>query len=111
MANTAPQDPDFHARSEQCLKALQQRLDTFDPDELEADLASGVLRIALPQRRTCILNRQAAASQIWMAEGASAWHFTFEEATGSWQDTKGRGSLTSVLAAVLSERLGRPITI
>ena len=111
MTNSAPKDPDFHARSEQCLKALQQRLDAFEPDELEADLASGVLRISLPQRRTCILNRQAAASQIWMAEGASAWHFAFDPSSGNWQDTKGRGELATILAGVLSERLGRSIAL
>ncbi|MFO1076644.1 MAG: iron donor protein CyaY [Planctomycetota bacterium] len=109
--NTAPRDPDFHTRSEQYLASLQRALDTFDPDELEADLSSGVLRINLPGRRTCILNRQAAASQIWMAEGASAWHFAFDEVASAWLDTKGRGELRQILGQVLSERLGRPVTV
>lgn len=100
---------DFLTSSESTLSRIQGRLDAFDPDELEADLAGGVLRITFADRRTCILNRQAAASQIWMAEGASAWHFARDPISGAWLDTKGRGDLLVVLAEVLSRRLNRSI--
>lgn len=92
-----------------CMRAIQAKLDTFDPDEIEADLASGVLRIAFPDGRNCILNRQAAAEQLWLAEGASAWHFVWSPATNEWTDTKGRGELRSILTDILSRRLGRSI--
>lgn len=85
-------------------------LDAFDPDELEADLAGGVLKLMFPDGRNCIINRQSAAQQIWMAEGASAWHFTYQP-NGEWQDTKGRGSLRAILEDVLTRRLGRPVRI
>ena len=111
MANTAPQDPDFLARSEACLAAIQAAVDDFDPDELEADYAGGVLRIAFADGRQCILNRQAAACQIWLAEGASAWHFAFDPQQGRWLDTKDRGELHAILAAILSRRLGRTIDL
>ncbi|MCR9244520.1 MAG: iron donor protein CyaY [bacterium] len=111
MANTAPHDPDFPARSEACLTAIQDRLDDYDPDELEADYAGGVLKIGFADGRTCVLNRQAAASQIWLAEGASAWHFSFDEDARVWLDTKGRGQLETVLAEILSQKLGRAVTL
>lgn len=95
--------------AEQCLQRLVGALDEFDPDELEADLAGGVLRITFPDGRNCILNRQSAAKQIWMAEGATAWHFAQE--AGDWLDTKGRGSLHALLAEVLTRRLGRPVQL
>lgn len=109
MANSA--DQQFLARADALLASLQQALDTFDPDELEADAAGGVLRIRFPVGSICILNRQAAAHQIWLAEGASAWHFVFDEASASWVDTKGRGSLGAILAGILTKRLGRQITL
>jgi len=101
-------DDDFLLHADACLGQLVKTLDAFDPDELEADLAGGVLRIAFPDGRICILNRQAAASQIWLAEGASAWHFT-RGPQGEWVDTKGRGTLPSILSSVLSRRLGRAV--
>jgi CyaY protein len=106
-----PKDQEFSHRSEQCLSRIQVALDAFDPDELEADFAGGVIRITFADRRNCILNRQAAAHQIWLAEGASAWHFTYDEAESAWVDTKGKGELLAILGEIISRRLGRPITV
>jgi len=103
-------DPEFLRQSETCLRGLQAALDGFDPDELEADLTGGVLRIVFADGRACVLNRQAAARQIWMAEGASAWHFE-SDAAGKWLDTKGRGDLLAILAAILTRRLGRDVRV
>ena len=99
---------DFARLAEQCFAQLLAVLDSFDPDELEADVSGGVLRINFPDGRNCILNRQSAANQIWMAQGATAWHFVMGP-SGRWEDTKGRGSLHGILGEVLSGRLGRPV--
>lgn len=101
----------FVQRADAFMERLQQQFDAFDPDELEADLALGVLKITFADGRKCIMNRQTAAHQIWLAEGASAWHFAYSESDGQWLDTKGRGNLTAILAEVLSRRLGRKITV
>jgi CyaY protein len=101
---------DFVRHAEAFMKDLQARLDAFDPDELEADLGSGVLKIAFADGKSCVVNRQTAAAQIWLAEGASAWHFQRSK-EGEWIDTKGRGSLNAVLGEVLSRRLQRPIEL
>ncbi|MBL8752569.1 MAG: iron donor protein CyaY [Planctomycetes bacterium] len=108
---TMASDPGFLRRAEQFLTGLVAILDRFDPDELEADLAGGVLRIAFPDKRNCILNRQAAVEQIWLAEGASAWHFVFDGAAERWVDTKGRGDLPTILGEILSRRLGRGVRL
>ena len=108
---SSPQDQEFLLRAEHCLRTIQTTLDTFDPDELEADLANGVLRISFADGRNCILNRQSAAHQIWLAEGASAWHFVFDAPTQDWVDTKGRGPLRTILAETIGRRLGRPVKV
>lgn len=105
----ATPDPSYQQRAEVCLQDLLARLDAFDPDELEADLSGGVLRITFADGRNCIVNRQAAAEQIWMAEGATAWHFAFDPAQQAWQDTKGRGELRQVLGEVVRRRLQRDV--
>ncbi|MBZ0153502.1 MAG: iron donor protein CyaY [Planctomycetes bacterium] len=104
-------DPDYLRRAEACMQHLLAQLDHFDPDELEADLAQGVLKIAFADRRICVLNRQSAANQIWLAEGASAWHFEFDVVSRQWLDTKGRGELATILAKVISDRVGRRVTL
>ena len=109
MANSA--DQQFLQLSDACMRRIQTSLDLFDPDEIEADLASGVLRISFADGRNCILNRQAAANQIWLAEGASAWHFVHAPESDEWLDTKGREELFGILAGILSRRLGRPVQL
>lgn len=101
----------YQQRADTCLQGLLARLDDFDPDELEADLAGGVLRIAFADGRNCIVNRQAAVEQIWMAEGATAWHFVFDPTRQAWLDTKGRGELRGILAEVVGRRLGRSVAL
>ncbi len=105
----AAADQDFLRHADECLRDLLAALDGFDPDELEADLAGGVLKITFGDGRNCIANRQSAAHQVWLAEGASAWHFARDAASGVWLDTKGRGALATILSEILTRRLGRPV--
>ena len=104
-------EPDFLHRADSAMVQVQGVLDAFDPDEIEADLSSGVLKIRFGDGKVCVMNRQTAAQQIWLAEGASAWHFAWDPAAGGWLDTKGRGELRQVLSEVLSRRLRRQIAI
>jgi CyaY protein len=101
-------DQAFLHRAERLVNGIVSVLDRCDPDELEAEVAQGVVKIAFADGSRCILNRQSAARQIWLAEGATAWHFAFDEADQRWIDTKGRGELLSILAGIVCRKLGRP---
>ena len=103
-------DRAFSKAADAYMARLFDRLQDEDPDELDCDLAMGVLSMEFADGTRCILNRQSAAQQIWLAEGASAWHFQPDD-SGEWNDTKGRGRLSEVLAAVLERRLGRAVRL
>ena len=103
-------DQAFGRAADAFMVRLFTRLQDEDPDELDCDLAMGVLSMEFADHKKCILNRQSAAQQIWLAEGASAWHFA-QDAAGDWVDTKGRGNLIDVLGEVLSRRLGRKVEL
>ena len=105
-----PTDIQFTQDADRYMNALMARLSGFDPDELDPDLAMGVLSITFADRTKCILNRQTAAQQLWLAQGASAWHFA-RDANGEWLDTKGRGRLVEILADVLSRKIGRKVAL
>ncbi len=102
-------DLDFSKAADREMQRLFAALVELDPDEVDADLATGVLTMEFADGRKCILNRQSAAHQIWLAEGATAWHFALEGER--WLDTKGRGELRSVLAQVLDAKLGHPVQL
>lgn len=104
-------DLEFQKAADAFMERIMTQLEEFDPDELDADLAMGVLSMEFADGSKCIMNRQTAAHQIWLAAGASAWHFQYDEASRAWMDTKERGRLGEVLAAVLSERLQRTVSL
>lgn len=104
-------DLEFTKEADQFMGELLDALDEFDPDDVDAQLSMGVLTMEFGDGSKCIMNRQTAAHQIWLAEGATAWHFEKDETTGTWVDTKGRGELKAILSDVLSRRLGRLVSL
>ena len=108
MATT---DHEFTKQADAFMSEVLEALDELDPDDLDCTLAMGVLTMEFDDGTKCIMNRQTAAHQIWLAYGATAWHFEFDPAQGQWLDTKGRGPIRSVLAETIGQKLGQDITL
>ena len=105
------EDLEFAKEADRFMERILASLERLDPDEVDADLAMGVLSMEFADGTKCIMNRQTAAHQIWLAQGASAWHFAYDPESGGWLDTKGRGRIEEVLAGVLTAKLGRPVRV
>ena len=103
-------DHEFSTRADRFMSEVLEALDRIDPDDVDSQLAMGVLTMEFADGSKCIMNRQSAARQIWLAHGATAWHFEFDAERGSWIDTKGRGDLGEILAITLGEKLGRKLS-
>lgn len=84
-------------------------LEAFDPDEVDFATTDGVVTIEFPDGQRYILNRQTAASQMWFAAGARAWHFDWDAASGTWRDDRDGHELLTGIAEALSKKLGRKI--
>lgn len=99
------------ARYNQLVAALFKRMvaaaDGIDPDVLEAETTGDMLTLTAPSREKCIVNTQRAVRQIWVAGKSQGIHFSYDEATGTWKDDKGRGlELFSFVAQVVREISG-----
>lgn len=92
-----------------CLERVETWLEDFDPDEVDFTSADGVVKIEFPDRTTYVLNRQAAADQMWFAAGARAWHYDYKD--GAWHCDKDGHELLAKIAEVVSEKLGRTVTL
>jgi CyaY protein len=103
-------EPDFDRAADEELHALDAALADFDPDEVEAELASGVLTLTLSDQQKVVINSHRAARQIWMAAFRTAWHFSPRQEGDrvTWRTEK--EELRSTLARLLTERLSRTIT-
>ena len=111
LAVPMPTDQEFSTRADRFMEDLLEALDALDPDDLDCQLAMGVLTMEFADGTKCILNRQTAAQQIWLAYGATAWHFARDESTDQWLDTKGRGDLRTVLAQTISDKLDQQVNL
>lgn len=99
------------ARYNQLVSAVFKRMlaaaDAIDPDVLEADSTGDMLTLTSRSREKCIVNTQRAVRQIWVAGKSQGIHFSYDEASGSWKDDKGKGlELFSFVADVVRELSG-----
>jgi CyaY protein len=91
------------------LRFLESKLADLDPDELEVELAQGVLTLTLGDESKIVINSHHAAGQIWMAAYRQAWHFAPIEEGGKVQWRTPKDELRSTLSAILSEKIGRDV--
>ena len=86
-------DSAFESLADSLLAALEEGLD--------AELQEGVLTI---QRHdgTWLVNKHAPTRQIWLSSPQSgARHYTFDDGSGQWKDTRGGPELLTLLSAEL----------
>lgn len=104
-------DKEYHAISEQTLKRVRDAFEDEDPDEVEAETIPGIVTLLFGDGKRFILNRQPAVHQLWLAAGASAWHFNYDADAQAWVSDRSEGELFAILARVVGERLGRAVIL
>lgn len=96
-------------RADECLARVSRWLEAFDPDELDYSTTDGVVSLQFPDGVRYVLNRQSAASQMWFAAGAKAWHYNWDDAQQTWVDDRDGHRLLDNAAAVVKKKLGREV--
>ena len=99
----------FEERADQELHRLVESL--IELEELDPDLASGVLTIAFEDGTRYIVNSHRAARQIWMAAERRAWHFDLDLNDGRWIAGTNGDELWSALERVLGNKLGEQVAL
>ena len=93
---------------ESSLEHIAERLEPFE--EIDYTLGDGLVTLEFEDGTRYVVNRQAAANQMWLAAGARAWHYDWDEATGTWVDDKDGHALWDRLGEVVSAKLGQPVS-
>jgi CyaY protein len=104
-------DATFDRIADAELHHLEQVLGELDPDELEVELASGVLTLTFSDDQRAVVNSHRAAREIWMAAFRTAWHFAPKEESGRWVWRTAKDELRATLKRVIEERLGHPVAV
>lgn len=102
---------EYHKLADACLAKVARWLEAFDPDEVDYATSDGVVTIEFPDRVRYVLNRQAAADQMWFAAGARAWHYVWDAQGQRWVDDRDGHALLDRVAEVVSTKLGRKVAL
>ena len=103
-------EKEFDQRAREALGKLETALQAMS-DELEVDLAGGILTLEFEDGAKYVVNSHGAAKQIWLSANLSAWHFGWHEATRSWRDTKSGAELFTELGKLVAEKLAMPVVL
>lgn len=94
------QESTFRTLADAELARIEPWLEDEYPDLDTAWAADGVLNVETGSGETVIINRHAAAQEIWIAARCGGFHFRHAEA--GWHDTRDQMPLQARLAAILA---------
>jgi CyaY protein len=100
---------EFETRAAQALTAIEQALEAA---ELDADFElkeGGILEIEFDDGSKIIINRHAAAREIWVAARSGGFHFRWDGA--AWRNTRDGSELFAALSTLVSQQLGRGVRL
>ena len=102
-------EAEFLSRSERALRAIEQALEASGVDADFELKDAGVLEIEFADGSKLIVNRHAAAREIWLAARSGGFHFRWDGA--AWRDTRDGTELFVALSRVASLQAGQPVNL
>jgi CyaY protein len=102
-------EAEFEPLAEQALSAIEKALEAAG---LDADFElkdGGVLEIEFADGSKVIVNRHAAAREIWVAARSGGFHFRWDGT--AWRDTRDATELFAALSRIASLQAGQPVKL
>ena len=97
-------ESEFTVLAEAALKALERAFEAGAPDADVQTKGEGVLEIEFEDGSKMIINRHAAAREIWVAARSGGHHFRHDGA--AWRDTRDGIELFAAVSRLASEQAG-----
>ncbi|MDP2787202.1 MAG: iron donor protein CyaY [Pseudomonadota bacterium] len=102
-------ESEYTRLADDTLRRLEQAIERADGD-FDFDLSSGgILEIEFADDSVIVVNKQAAAQEIWVAAKSGGFHFRWDG--GIWRDTRSNEELFSALSRFASEQSGSPVAL
>lgn len=88
-------------------KRVENAFCDADPDVVDCERVGDVMTLTFKGGKRCVMNTQRPTRQVWLAANARGWHFSYDEARGTWLDDKGQGDeLFATIARIVKEHVG-----
>ncbi len=103
------EETEFNTLAEATLVRIEQALDACGAD-IDYELqAGGVLELEFGDGSKIIVNRHAAAREIWVAARSGGFHFRHEQ--GRWIGTRDGAELIATLERLATEQAGERVVL
>lgn len=99
----------FAAAAEQALESIEKALEQSGAELDIERKEGGVLELEFADRSKIIINRHAAAREIWVAARAGGFHFRWDGA--AWRDTRDGAELFAALSKLVSAQGGQAVLL
>lgn len=97
-------DSEFVVLADQALADIEHGLEASGADLDYSTAGGGVLEIEFDDGSKIVVNRHAAAQEMWVAARAGGFHFRWDGA--AWKGTRDGRELMAVLAELISAQAG-----
>ncbi len=98
-------EAEFHRQVSQILLRVEQAVEDSGVD-IDFENAGDILTLEFTNGSKVIINKQAAANQIWVAARAGGFHFSFDAGKKLWLNDQGGEELFTQLSRLASEQAG-----
>jgi CyaY protein len=102
-------ETEFAALAEQALERIEASLEESGVDADVVLKPGGVIEIEYPDGSRMVINRHAAAREIWVAARAGGFHFRWDGS--AWRDTREGTELFAALSRLVSAHSGQPVRL
>ena len=102
-------DTEFEALAGNALAALERTIEAAGLDiDIQAK-GAGVLELEFQDGSKMIINRHAAAREIWVAAKSGGFHYRHDGT--AWRNTRDGDELFAALSRLVSAQAGAPVTL
>src|SRR5213075_1216734 len=101
------EETEFAALAEQTLERIEASLEESGVDADVELKPGGVIEIEYVDGSRMVINRHAAAREIWVAGRAGGFHFRWDGS--AWRDTRDGTELFAALSKLVSAQSGRGV--
>jgi CyaY protein len=102
-------EAEFDRMAGEALQAIEQRLEASGVDADFELKDGGVLEVEFADGSKLIVNRHAAAREIWLAARSGGFHFRWDGK--AWRDTRDGTELFAALSRVASQQAGHAVRL
>src|SRR5258705_13637012 len=100
---------EFEEAAERTLERIEAALEESAVDADVERKEGGVIEVEYADGSRMIINRHAAAREIWVAARSGGYHFRWDGA--AWRDTRQGTELFAALSTLVSAQSGQPVLL